>query len=288
MELKCRSVYSFRAPAKINLNLGVLSVRDDGYHELRTLMQKLELADRITFSPSAALEISCPGSDLPEDKSNLAYKAALLFAGKISGVPRVRMVIEKNIPVAAGLGGGSSDAGLVLRELNSMSGYPLSNKELEELGGLLGADVPFFVSDYKTALATGIGDHLEKAPSVSGYWCLLVNPGYEVSTREIYNQFDRLPADKIALTRSNNFYKYVQFKNEIKLACFNDLEIVTLEKYPELSRLKDNLISAGALVSLMAGSGPTIFGLFDDREKAAACRDELADSYPLVILTRTQ
>ncbi|MFP3982691.1 MAG: 4-(cytidine 5'-diphospho)-2-C-methyl-D-erythritol kinase, partial [Desulfurivibrionaceae bacterium] len=263
-------------------------LRTDGYHELQTVMQKLELSDRITLRPSDSLTLSCPDSALPEGQDNLAYKAAQLFGEKTSGVPRVKIVIEKNIPVAAGLGGGSSDAGLVLKGLNSMFGSPFGNGELEEMGGLLGADVPFFVSDCKAALATGIGDCLDVAQSVSGYWCLLVNPGYEVSTKEVYNRFNQLTADKLALTRDNNFYKYVEFKNNLKLNCFNELESVTLARYPELSELKESLMNYGALVSLLAGSGPTVFGLFADREKAVICRDELADFYPVVILTRTQ
>lgn len=276
------------APAKINLNLQVQYPRTDGYHELRTVIQKLELSDSITLRPSDSLTLSCPDSALPEDQDNLAYKAALLFGEKVSGVPGVRIVIEKNIPVAAGLGGGSSDAGLVLKGLNKMFGSPLSKGELEEMGGLLGADVPFFVSDCKAALATGIGDRLEVPQPVSGYWCLLVNPGYEVSTKEVYNWFNELTADKLALTRDNNFYKYVKFKNNLELNCFNDLESVTLAKYPELSELKETLMHSGSLVSLLAGSGPTVFGLFADREKAVICRDKLADLYPIVILTRTQ
>ncbi|MFO7760653.1 MAG: 4-(cytidine 5'-diphospho)-2-C-methyl-D-erythritol kinase [Thermodesulfobacteriota bacterium] len=168
---------TFSAPAKINLNLQVLSSRDDGYHELQTFMQKLELADRITLTPSTSLELSCPDLSLSGDKDNLAYKAALLFGERFSRLPEVRIVIEKNIPVAAGLGGGSSDAGLVLRGLNNMFGFPLSNEELERMGGLLGADVPFFISDCQAALATGIGDRIEKKNlyRVTGvFWLTLV------------------------------------------------------------------------------------------------------------------
>ncbi len=276
------------APAKVNLNLHILSLRQDGYHELQSLMQKLELADRITLNPSAGLELSCSGSSLPEDENNLVFRAAQFFLEKVPDLAGVRIQVEKNIPVSAGLGGGSSDAGVVLKALNHLAGHPLTSRELEKIGILLGADVPFFVSDCRSALASGIGERLEEHQPLSGYWCLLVNPGYEVSTRDIYNRFDKLSPDKIALTRDHNSYKYVQFKNNTKLACFNDLETATFEKHPELSGIKDSLLNAGAFLSLLAGSGPTVFGLFDDLKKAESCRDKFAGFYPVVILTRTQ
>lgn len=254
----------FSAPAKINLCLRVLGRRPDGYHELCMLMQRVSLADRVTIrlSDAPGLAVDCPGLELAESEQNIAARAARLVMDAAGRVGGVRVHIDKRIPVAAGLGGGSSDAAAVLVGLNDMLGAPLSRAELLREGARLGADVPFFVFG-ETAWATGIGDRLVKAPPLPKVWYVLVNPGFAVSTAWVYGNL-RLTSPG-AVAKLPEFFDSPQ---DLVRLLHNDLEPVTLGGHPQVAEVKEALLEAGALGALMSGSGPTVFGLFADEAGA--------------------
>ncbi len=264
---------SLEAPAKINIFLRITGRRANGYHDLQSLMIKLLLGDEIHLQRcGSGIELSCPGTDLPVDASNLAYRAAQAFFDKTRVACGVKMVLKKHIPIAAGLGGGSSDAGAVLRGLDALCGTNLCAADLLALARPLGADVPFFVSDYDAAWATGVGDCLERADYKYDGWIVLVNPGFPVSTKWVYENF--------ALTTGGNPYilgrnferdKQPTLAGKKALPLFNDLESVTVERFPQIASIKRELIEGGATGALMSGSGPTVFGLFDEKEKAERC-----------------
>jgi 4-diphosphocytidyl-2-C-methyl-D-erythritol kinase len=265
------SSLTLKAPAKINLFLKVLHRRPDGFHEIESLMQKVALFDILHFSRQGeVISLSCPGSNIPENRENLVYKAAQAFFAASGITPGIHIVLEKNIPVAAGLGGGSSDAAAVLLGLNSLFGAGLELKDLTAIGLQLGADVPFFVEDCSLAVATGIGECLQKIEVIGDYWILLVNPGFAVSTKWVYENFP--------LTSNSN--PYILARGEKRPGDFhvvfpavvedygNDLEAVTINRYPEIEDIKKELKMAGAVTARMSGSGPTVFGLFSGKEEA--------------------
>lgn len=283
-----------RAPAKVNLTLHILGKRPDGYHDLDSVMQKIELADtiRLKCTEEPGIYLSCPGSALPENDSNLVWKAAAAFlkATNRTADCGVTIVLEKRIPVAAGLGGGSSDAGAVLTGLNRLLRGELSDETLVDLGRSLGADVPFFVVPYSAVRATGIGDKMTPVSSLVNCSLLLVNPGFSVSTAWVYKNFTLTRADKVSNLCDSR-------KNDnscgLPYPLYNDLEKVTLQHYPELAVIKKFLLDNGASDALMSGSGPTVFGLFPDSplpaesENLSRCVDELTRKYgPGVFVTR--
>lgn len=262
---------TFNAPAKINPSLYVLGKRDDGYHDLAMLMQRVGLYDRITLSvePGDAVRVVCPGVDLSDGAENIVATAARLLMERGGQAYNVLIEIDKHIPIAAGLGGGSSDAATVLLGLNEMCGFALSREELMQIGGLLGADVPFFVYG-KTAWATGIGDRLEPVGKMPSVWYVLVNPGIAVSTAWVYGN--------LVLTSHSDLSKLRRFPKTIKeLATLlhNDLESVTMMHHPILGEVKKQLVDHGALGTLMSGSGSTIFGLFSEESTARIAADSL-------------
>ena len=266
------------APAKINLLLRVLGKRADGYHQLDTWMQKLDFGDTVTVQPTrdGRIRLSCSDRSLPQDSSNLAARAAALFyavssRGKGYGAD---IRIEKRIPVAAGLGGGSSGAGVVLRGLNCLFGGEFSEEQLASMGLQLGADVPFFATGHDAVIAGGVGEEMYPLPGLQGYGIVLVNPGFAVSTRWVFDNLGlttRLKESKLASFRKDAFALLT--RGEL----VNDLESVTLASYPELMKIKSDLVDAGAEISLMSGSGPTVFGLFPDASKSAVALQVVAD-----------
>jgi len=277
------------APAKINLNLAVIARRDDGYHELDSLMQKLELADRLIVrkTSSPGINLICSGSELANDENNLVYRAALLFCRQVGIEPAVEIVLEKNIPIAAGLGGGSSDAAATLKGLNQLLAADLSQEELSQMALQLGADVPFFVSELFAARARGVGERLSPAPGLYGYRVLLVNPGYAVATGWVFSEFDQLDQNRYALTTGGNPYILGRANegDSSLIELFNDLEQVTLAKHPDLAKLKSDLMDTGADASLMSGSGPTFFAIFADSDRAEMAGDLMRKKYKSVYLT---
>ncbi len=257
-----------QSPAKVNLFLRVLRKRDDGYHDILSLMQRISLCDKMSFDLKGnKIVVKCPGSSLPENRDNIVYRAAEVILSDISPNSGVEITIYKRIPIAAGLGGGSSNAATALVTLNEMTGTKYSTEELMRMGTELGADVPFFIFG-KTALASGIGDCLKPVEGIPDLWFILVNPGFEVSTRDIYGNL------KLGLTKEPIKYRMPRFMtlSHIAKGLYNDLEKVSLRSYPVLSDIKELLVANGALGSLMSGSGPTIFGIF--RNEADAKRAE--------------
>ena len=270
------------APAKINLYLRVLRRRPDGYHEIESVMQKLLLADELSLrrqEHGIALECSDPG--LPVGEDNLVWRAARLFLEYIGSSGGVLIRLEKKIPVAAGLGGGSSDAAAVLLALNQLFAAGLSEGQLAELGVRLGADVPFFVRSEAAYSARGIGELLAPVPGLTGGYVLLVNPGFAVSTRWVYENLALtsrgnpyiLAPNSGALTSGNSGPESIDFHTAPQACFVNDLEAVTIASHPVIGEIKQALVDFGARVALMSGSGPTVFGCFlRFSEAQSACR----------------
>ncbi len=257
-----------QAPAKINFVLKVLCQRSDGYHELETWMQKLDLCDEVTLelNKGGGIELYCDDPTLPVGAKNLAYRAAETFLKATENIQDfgVTVRLKKRIPVAAGLGGGSSDAGTVLKGLNKLFGEEVSQDELQVMGKALGADVPFFVTGYGAVLATGIGEKIIPVPAVDDVTFLLVNLGIAVSTQWAFEKYALTREDKNSRMRGSHKLK----SDSLELSDMdNDLEQVTINRYPEIEEVKDNLRSAGAQEVLMSGSGPTVFGVFSDTQK---------------------
>lgn len=286
-----------KAPAKINLSLRVTGKRPDGYHLLATRMQKVALYDTVTLSTCpSGVHLHCTGSTVPADGDNLVWRAAELFLKKTAGRRRgpecgVAIELTKNIPVAAGLGGGSSDAATTLNGLNDLFGCGCSSGELAEWGLQLGADVPFFLAATPAAMATGIGEVLRPVESLQEYSVLLVNPGFPVSTRWVYQNFaltNKVGASNLANSQQGVTEQVVPLyphrADPATLSLFNDLETVTMARYPSIGHIKEALLHGGAAGALMSGSGPTVFGLFAQRHQAEACLAMYRQHFPFTCL----
>jgi 4-diphosphocytidyl-2-C-methyl-D-erythritol kinase len=265
------SSLTLKAPAKINLFLKVLNRRPDGFHEIESQMLKIELFDILHLSRQAeAISLSCPGTTLPADQGNLVYRAAQAFFSATGIKAGIEIILEKNIPIAAGLGGGSSDAAAVVIGLNTLFNTDLGREQLMEIARPLGADVPFFMQGCSAAVATGIGDIIQQVEPMKGFSIVLVNPGFEVSTKWVYENFPLTSnSNPYILARgqkvTRNFHGAAPGLYE---GIGNDLEVVTISRYPEIEDIKKELKKAGAVTSLMSGSGPTVFGLFLSEEDA--------------------
>jgi len=251
------------SPAKVNLRLEILKRREDGYHELRTLLQKISLHDTLHFSlkKEKGVSITTDHPKLPIGKDNLVYKAAQSMLKVSDYKGGVRIEIEKRIPLGAGLGGGSSNAATALKALNQLLKMDLSKRELMEMGLEIGADVPFFFLE-GAAIGLGIGEQLKKK-ELPILWYVLIYPNFEVSTRWAYQNF--------VLTNQRihfNLHKFLETPEGISRILLNHLEEVVSKKYPQIDVMKKILFSAGALGSLMTGSGPTVFGIFPEEKSA--------------------
>jgi len=254
---------SFKSPAKINLRLEILRRREDGYHELRTILQKISLHDTLSVSSKKekGISITTDHPRLPIGRENLVYRAAQMILKKSDYKGGLHIDIRKEIPLGAGLGGGSSNAATTLKALDQLLGIGLPTKELMKIGLGIGADVPFFFLD-GAAIAGGVGERLKKIelPDLS---FVLINPNFEVSTRWAYQNF--------ILTKRHfhfNLQGFVKTPKGISRLLWNDLEGVVSHKYPQIEGMKKMLLSAGALGALMTGSGPTVFGLFSGKREA--------------------
>ncbi len=255
---------SIQAPAKINRFLYILRRLPDGYHQILTMFEKVALFDRIEIeveeSAGTDISIDCP-KWLSSGPQNLVYKAAEAFALAAEKRLLMRAKIEKHIPAGGGLGGGSSDAAATLRMLNQLTGQPLRRQELYEIAGRLGADVPFFLTDWPCAVGTGTGTELEPCTSAGPYWYVLVFPDFSVSTRWAYENFK--------LTRKSDITIFDRRRLLSGDIWENDLEEPVCARYPELLNIKKSLLKAGAEASLMSGSGSTVFGAFKDSNRAS-------------------
>ncbi len=303
------------SPAKVNLRLEILKKREDGYHELRTIFQKISLHDTLRFSlrKKGGVSISADYPKLPVGKKNLVYRAAQSML-KVSGYKGgVDIEIEKRIPLGAGLGGGSSNAATTLSALSRLLEMGLPKRELMRMGLEIGADVPFFFLK-GSAIASGIGERLKRV-ELPDLWYVLIYPNFEVSTRWAYGNFvatqnltfrngaerrrlgstlsthqplvrqahhpergrgagwvaERLTKQQFHL----NLHRLLKTPGGISRILLNHLEAVVSGKYPEISLMKKALVSAGALGALMTGSGPTVFGVFNDESSSAVAYEEI-------------
>ena len=253
--------YLLKAPAKINLSLDVLYKRRDGYHEVEMVMTTIDLADRLEIEEISANDIKLFSQYrfVPDDDRNLAFQAAKLIKERFGIKQGVSISLEKNIPVAAGLAGGSSDAAAVLRGLNTMWRLGLTSHELAKLGAEIGSDVSFCVYG-GTALAKGRGELITPLPSPPHCWVILAKPTIGVSTADVYK---RLNLNEISHPNTQAMIEALQ-TNDYKKLCNNlgnVLENVTLQLHPEVTAIKEHMIKFGADAVLMSGSGPTVFGL---------------------------
>lgn len=260
------------APAKINYLLDVTGKRPDGYHELRMIMQRISLCDEITISlsDSPGINVSCRSKGAPNGAYNIAWKAARALLDHVGSDQGVNIDIIKNIPVAAGLGGGSSDAASVLMGINELLQLGLTTQVLMEIGCSIGADVPFFIFR-QAALAEGIGEKLTPLPVMPKCWILLVNPGVHVSTAWVYRSLQLTSRGE--LNKMPEFFESIE---QVVSILSNDLESVTIPAFPVIADIKARLLTLGAAGSLMSGSGPTVFGIFNSFDSAESARRQIS------------
>ncbi len=255
---------SIKAKAKINIALDIVGKRDDGYHEIKTIMQTVDLCDNVKITvnkESDGINITTDSDKIPTDEKNLAYKAASYLKENYGIKDGIDIYIQKNIPVAAGLAGGSTDCAAVLKGVRNLFELPLSDSELKEIAVKFGADVPYCI-DGGTCLAEGIGEKLTKLPDFPVMYVVLAKPDIDVSSAEVYKEFDM--ANVSERPDMAKFRKDIE-KNNLKEVCdslCNVLESVTIKKYPIIEEIKGAMLEFGALGSLMSGSGPTVFGLY--------------------------
>ena len=260
------------APAKINLFLHILRKRPDGYHDLASVMQQISLCDELDFKLCPeGIALSCPGTDLPVNENNLIYRAARALFSYTGYKGGIEIILNKKIPSAAGLGGGSSDAAATLLTLNDLCSLNVSQSELLRIGAKLGADVPFFIFG-RRAYATGIGDELQVISEIPKLNLVLINPAFPLSTKAVYEGLN------LTLTKGRkNSYSIPRFYviDDVVREMHNDLESVSLRMHPELNDFKQMLMNEGALGALMTGSGPTLFGIFADEKSAREAREAI-------------
>lgn len=259
---------SVKAPAKINLTLDVLAKRPDGYHEVEMVMTTVDLADRVdlTMRGDDQITLDCSASFVPDDIRNHAYKAAVLLKERYQVPYGVHLYIDKQIPVAAGLAGGSSDAAATLRGLNQLWGLDLTQDQLAEVGAEIGSDVPFCVYG-GTALAKGRGEKIVHLGTPASCWVILAKPPVGVSTADVYGQFRLQDVEQHPDT--GQMLRAIEEQN-FTLMCQslgNVLETVTLNLQPQVRQIKELMIASGADGVLMSGSGPTVFALVQKEAK---------------------
>ena len=271
------------SPAKVNLHLEVLEKRPDGYHEIQSLLQKIDLSDEVEVRGGGeGIRLAAEGEAIPAGMDNLACRAAELFCRRAGVTENLGIRVRKRIPVAAGLGGGSSNAAAVLDSLNDLFRTGLSRESLMEMGSRLGSDVPFFLFG-KPALARGRGEKLSAVDLPERLGFLLLVPPFRISTPWAYETFDRLTGGRRKEgTRLKDSYSSL---GELLPVLKNDLEIPALSRYPEIGRMKEGLLGAGAKGALMSGSGPVTYGLFPSKREAeeAAARFKPPEGWQFIV-----
>lgn len=269
--------YSTKAYAKINLGLDVLGRMPDGYHEVKMVMQTVGIYDELTFEKSdEGIVITTDSGELPVNEDNLIYKAAKLLMQKYGINAGVKINLKKNIPIAAGMAGGSTDAASTLKGINELFQLGCTEDELKEIGVKIGADVPYCVMG-GTALAEGIGEKLtalEKAPQCV---LLVAKPEINVSTKYVYEKLDALDSyehpDIDGMVRAISGGDL----NGIVSRLGNVLEAVTIPAHPVINDIKDVMLESGAMGSMMSGSGPTVFGIYNDRADAVTASKKIKE-----------
>lgn len=271
------------APAKVNLTLDVKGKRADGYHELETCMHQIDLLDRVHITEASRITVQSNSSSVPDDESNLAYRAARALLEKCGLRTGVRIFIEKNIPVGAGLAGGSTDAAAVLEGVNDLLGLGLDRFELLEIGATLGSDVPFCLQG-GTALARGRGEKLTPLPGGPRINMVLIKPPFQLSTARVYAGLD---LNSIIERPDNRAFVAAWERSDLKsmaVNMINVLETVSVARFPEIAEIKNCLIRKGALHSVMSGSGPSVIGLFEPGPAAARAAQKVKERYQEVYL----
>lgn len=278
---------NIKARAKINLSLDVDRKRSDGYHDIRTIMQTLDLHDNIKLEViKKGIEIKCNSDRLPLDNRNIAYRVADMLLKECKIESGVRITIDKNIPIAAGLAGGSSDAAAVFKGINELFNCGLDLDNLMSLGKILGADIPYCLKG-GTVLAEGIGEVLTELRVLPTTNILLVVPKVSISTKWVYQN---LNLDQVSQRPDMDLLKGAINRGNIRLLAenmINVLETVTIEKYDVINKIKKKLRECGALGSLMSGSGPSVFGIFKDKGSALNAYQKINCNEWLLFITET-
>lgn len=272
-----------KAYAKINLTLDILGKRKDGFHELESVMQQIDLADDVTLKKlnNKKIIIDCKG--IPE-KKNLVFKSAIFLKKEYKPDAGVEITIEKNIPIASGLAGGSTDAAAVIKGLNDLWGIGLSEKELVTFAAKTGSDVPFSLVG-GTAFVRGRGEIVKKIDNFPVLDFVVVNPGFGIKSNEAYAG---LSSGSFGEHRKTAKLLKKLTKENIAENLHNDFEETIFKKYPEIKVIKNELINAGAINAIMSGSGSSVFGVFEDKDEAKLACDRLKDKYPFVYAAKTR
>ena len=270
-----------KSPCKVNLILNILGKRADGFHELETVMQPVNLCDAMTFERAgASLQLTCSHPELPCDSKNLVHRAATSFLAAANISDGVKIHLQKNLPLAGGIGGGSANAAVTFTALNELFDSPLPLEKLHTLSAALGSDVPFFLCD-RPALATGRGEKvqpLENFPALKGKAFFLVHPGFGISTPWSYQNLARFPKDQNGTAgRAEKLVAALKSNHWLAIAdgFYNSLEAPAFDKFPVLQLYKEFLRANGALVSLMSGSGSTTFAIVEN----LAAAENLAEKF---------
>ena len=275
-----------QAPAKVNFSLDIVGKRDDGYHEVRMVMETVSLYDTVKIYKDSKIRLRCSLPYIPTDERNIAHKAATAFFEK-SGIKGGAIIdIVKRIPVAAGLAGGSSDGAVVLKGLNILYGKPFNDENLRKMAAKIGADVPYCING-RLALAEGIGEKLTPLGRCPKMLVLLAKPNVSLSTKWVYSMIEWEKIERHPDTEG-----IISDLRDGKINAFaekmhNVLEEVSVSQYPIIDEIKKTMIKGGALGSIMSGSGPTVFGVFDDETKANAVMRELKNICSFVYLGHT-
>ena len=274
-----------QSPAKVNLLLNILRKREDGFHELESVMQPVQLCDRIEAAKATAgITLTCSNAALPVDETNLVHKAAAAFLSAADIKGGIKIHLEKTIPLAAGLGGGSGNAAHTLGALNELFDLPLSSARLQELAAALGSDVPFFLQS-QPALAYGRGELIQPLapfPALRGAHILLIHPGFGISTAWAYQSLSSFPAALHG--RVGRAQQLIESLRGSDLAAagryfYNSLEAPALPKHPLLALYQDFLRASGAPAVLMSGSGSTTFAITPTRESAERLRESFQSKF---------
>ena len=284
--MKKIEIYSY---SKINLTLNILGKRQDGYHNIETIMQSINLTDRIFIKEEKeGIKVKCNHSQVPIDAQGLAYRSAEKILNRYKITKGVKIEIDKKIPLASGMAGGSANSASILVGINKLFTLNLSNEDLRGMGEELGMDVPFCIQN-GTALAYHRGEKVTSLSPVNPpLWIIIINPGFEIPTKWAYNNLDL----SLIKREKNNTKAMLEALKEgeargIAKNLFNSFEELIIKKYPEIGKIKDRLIEEGTLGALMSGSGSTVFGIAQNKEKAFKIYKKLKSQYKSIWIVHT-